>query len=291
MPDEPWSTAELAEALSPLLVGTRGLLRPRDCTVLDVRPREHDVLVRFRWMSYPHVLGRGLPPRSQYTEDGGSLEPRYWASDALTWFDEQLCTGLLVTASRRERPGFIELVDRPGPAADRRFCTTSTEPDDEDVWSAVDLFEQDGFDTRPVRAIRADGSLIAWVRAHLDSRTGSPWVGHAAVTRTGATTARLEFCEVAGDVPGTVVVDLCRTAAHIASWHGAQRVVTSLGQPELSILGFVQRDDHRELDTAFLGEDHEAVGALIRGSRAWKPSGRVRRAALLARLTHRVVGR
>lgn len=96
MVENDWSAQQLSEALRPLLLGRELYVwAPGDGTVLDVRAGSDDVLVTFRFMSYPHVLGFRLALVSEYTENSTSESPEEWASDAYTWLEEQLGTGLV----------------------------------------------------------------------------------------------------------------------------------------------------------------------------------------------------
>ena len=135
----------------------------------------------------------------------------------------------------------------------------------------------DEFDTSTVRALHADRTLISWHRAYLNNRSGSPYVGHAAVVGVDAETARIEFCDVRPDVPVTVTLELCRLAAHQASWHGARRVLTDVNDPALAVLGFRRTGRTAELDTQFLHVDHFAAAQLMAQTGTWRPTWKLRR--------------
>ncbi len=288
MPERGWSPEELAAELRPLLLGEGnfwGVWQPADCKVLDVRPGDDDVLVTFRFMCYPHDLGYRLALVSEYAEDGVVHPPDHWASDAYTWLQEQLGTGLVSRGARQQRDGVIELSE-PGYPYDERFATDSIELTSLDGWVALDSFRSEGLDSSAVEDLRAAGTLISWERAYLDNRAGWPYVGHAAAVRTGDGTAHLAFCHVVAGVPDTVMLQLCHGAAQEASWQGARRVTTDLAHPALDLLGFRHRDGRRELATDFLHVDHAAVARLLSASQRWRPLRR----SLRARLQRRFAG-
>lgn len=248
-------------------------------TVLNIAPRGQDIVVTFHWMAYPHRLAYAIGPHSEYNDDAEVEEPERWADDALTWLQEQLGTGLVLRGARRRDGDIIELTE-PGWLVDHRFYTDSIQPagePDRYAWDAIHLFQDDGFDTTTVQALRSAGTLISWERSYLNNRTGSPYVGHAATATVDADTAELVYCDTRPDVPRTVTLDLCLAAVHQASWRGARRVLTSLDDPILDVLGFRDHGDGRELDTSFLDVDYASATWLLDQTRRWRPSRDIRR--------------
>lgn len=262
--------AALAHSLPP--GSTLSAVEADDTTIVDIVARADDVLVRFRWMAYPHVLAFAMGPESTYMPAETAAE---WAGQARLLLEEELGTGLVVRATRHRTGGWIEL-SRPELPVDRRFYSDVVTPGPDVGWDAVRYFERDGFSTTIPRARRRDGSLISWHRAYVNNKHGAPFVGHATVARVDADTARLEQCETSAGTPETVALDLCLRAAHSASWSGARTVVTDLDLPVLTIMGFESRGGHRVLDTTFLSVDHAAAAHLLASRSAWRPPRRRR---------------
>ncbi|NUR98306.1 MAG: hypothetical protein HOV67_23995, partial [Kribbellaceae bacterium] len=206
----------LATALAQSLTAgsTLGAVEAGDTTIVVVSARPDDVLVRFRWMAYPHMLAYGLSPEGPYMPVETAVE---WAGHARLLLEEELGTGLLVRATRHRRDGFIEVAG-PDLPVDQRFYSDMISPDSSVGWEAIRYFERDGFNTRIPRARRKDGSLISWHRAYVNNESGSPYVGHATVVRVDADTAYLEHCDISPGTPESVALDLCLPAAHSASW-------------------------------------------------------------------------
>jgi hypothetical protein len=275
VPDERWSTADAAAALQELIPPGSSImaLEAGDCTVLSLTGRAADVLMTFRWRHYPYLLGLGAPRTISYSSADEHLSAEGWASDAYTWLQEELSTGVLARASRAHRGSFIELVE-PDLPNDSRFYMSGVGPEDDVAWEALEYFEKDGFNAGSVRAARADATLISWERAYLNTRTASRYVGHAAAVTVDSTTARLLLCDVAPNVPDTVYLDLCLGASHQASWTRARIVQTALDHAVLDTIGFRRVGDLRELTTDFLDVDHDAYRQILHKSRRWKPPRR-----------------
>lgn len=282
--------AALAAALGRLLPpgSTLDALGPRDVTVVDVGAGPADVLVRFRWKAYPYLLGHRLGPDVAYLPVETAPD---WADQARMHLVEELGTGLVARAVRREGDGFIELTATDLPD-DRRFHVDALPPGDDPAWEGVRFVERDGLDTSVPRARRRAGTLVSWHRASVNDERGAPFVGHVTVTRVDAGTALLEQCETSPGVPASVVLGLCHRAAHAASWAGATRVVTDVDHPALGILGFTHADTdthtgtgthtgtavgRRELDTRFLSVDADAARQLLDAEPGWDPSALPRR--------------
>ena len=222
------------------------------------------------------LLAYAFGPHSEYSDDAEVEDPARWAVDAVTWLEEQLGTGLVARAARHRDSDVIELTE-PGWSFDHRFHLHSVQADGDDAaWMAIGFFEADGFDTAIVRALRADGTLISWIRAYLNNRTGSPYVGHAAVASVDSDSARLVYCDTRPDVPATVTLDLCLAAAQEAACCGARRVLTGLDDSNLRMLGFRDRGRGPELDTDFLNVDYRSAAQLLDATRRWRPSRNIR---------------
>ncbi|WP_207556024.1 hypothetical protein [Intrasporangium flavum] len=259
----------LAEAMRRVLPpgSRRREVEHDDTLVVDVVARADDVLVRFRWMGYPYDLGFALDPGSAYAPFDGADD---WAGQAVLLLDEELGTGLVARARRHERDGFIELTS-PDVPSDRRCYVQTVRPGADVGWNAVPFVRRDGLDASVATSRRRDGTLLSWHLAHVDDVSGAPYVGHAVVVRLDADTALLEECVTTPGTPGSVTLDLCRLAAHSASWHGARSVVTDLEHPALGILGFEDRGGQRVLDTRFLSVDHDAADRLVAAQPDWRP--------------------
>ncbi|WP_323097341.1 hypothetical protein [Intrasporangium sp. YIM S08009] len=262
--------------MSALAAAMRGLLPPgsglrgvgeADATVVDVLARDDDVLVRFRWMAYPHDLAYALHRDSAYAPFETAED---WAGQATVELEEELGTGVVARALRDQCDGFIELTS-PDVPSDRRFTVDSVRPGDDLGWKAVRYVRRDGLDPSVATSRRRDGTLLSWHRASVDDAVRSPYVGQCVVVGLDAETALLEQCVATPGTPGSVVLDLCRLAAHSASWHGARSVVTDLEHPALEILGFEHQGGRRVLDTRFLSVDHAAAARLVASEPDWRP--------------------
>jgi len=84
VPEELWSTADGAAALSALIPPGSSIraLEAGDCTVLSLTARSTDVLLTFRWRRYPYTLGLGAPRTVSYEVPYEHLSAEGWARDA-----------------------------------------------------------------------------------------------------------------------------------------------------------------------------------------------------------------
>ena len=236
-----------------------------DVTIVGVSPRPDDVLVRFRWMSYPYVLGFALRREWPYLPVDTAAE---WAVDAQILLLEEVGTGLVARGTRELHADFIGL-SLPDWPRDRRYYLSGfgSDPSPEYFACAAD----DGFAVATSRLRQREGSLLSWQRAFVNSATGGPMVGHATVSRVDAVTGRLDECEVIG-APASVTLALCWAAVHGASWHGVRRIVTELDDPVLDVLGFTPQGPTLVVDTTFLSMDHDAAARLVASSADWHPT-------------------
>jgi hypothetical protein len=235
---------ELASAIPP---GTHldAVGGAEDVTVVGVGARPDGVLVRFRWMSYPHVLGFVLPTDGAYGRVDTAAQ---WAVDARILLLEELGTGL-VALGRRERHDDVIELSHPSWPHDRRFHVSGLGPGRARRHFADAA--RDGFDVTTPRSRRRQGSLLSWQRAFANTTAG-PMLGHATASRVDDVTGRLDQCQVVAGAPATVALALCALAVHTASWHGLRRVVTDLDDPVLELLGFTSRGGTRVVETTFL---------------------------------------
>ena len=235
-----------------------------DVTVVGVDARPDGVLVRFRWMSYPHVLGFVLPTDGAYGRVDTAAE---WAVDARIQLLEELGTGLVATGRRERHDDFIEL-SHPSRPHDRRFHVSGLGPGQARTHFADAA--RDGFDVTTTRSRRRQGRLLTWQRAFADTPTG-PMLGHATASRVDDVTGRLDHCQVVAGAPATVTLTLCGLAVHTASWHGLRRVVTDLDDPVLGLLGFTSQGGTRVVETTFLSMDHDGTDLLLESASGWRP--------------------
>lgn len=228
-----------------------------DVTVVGVDARADDVLVRFRWLAYPHLLGCALGADGPYGPVDTAAE---WAADARIWLLEELGTGLVARGTRTSNADVIELSPPDWPR-DRRFHLAGFGLDTgrEDLAAGA----RDGFDVATPTLREREGTLLSWQRAFVDGPAGGPMVGHATASRVDAVTGRLDHCEVVTGAPDTVTLALCWAAVHAASWRGVRHVVTDLDHPVLDVLGFERDGRSRVVDTRFASMDHAAAARLV----------------------------
>jgi hypothetical protein len=235
-----------------------------DVTIVGVSPRPDDVLVRFRWLSYPYVLGFGLRTQSAYLPVGTAAE---WAADARILLLEEVGTGLVARGTRVLRSDFIEL-GLPDWPHDRRYHVSGLAS--AASRSCFSLASHDGFDVATPRRRQREGSLLSWQRAFVNRAAGGSMAGHATVSRVDAVTGRLDECQVIG-APASVTLALCWSAVHHASWQGLRHIVTDLDDPVLDVLGFTPQGRSRVVDTTFLSMDHAAAQQVVTSSADWHP--------------------
>ena len=123
-----------------------------DVTIVGVSPRPDDVLVRFRWLSYPHVLGFGLRTQWPYLPVDTAAE---WAVDGQILLLEEVGTGLVARGTRVLRSDFIEL-GLPDWPHDRRYHVSgfASAPSR----SYFSFASRDGFDVATPRRRQCKGS-------------------------------------------------------------------------------------------------------------------------------------
>lgn len=71
-------------------------------------------------------------------------------------------------------------------------------------------------------------TLIAWVTAHENNASGSPYVGQATIVRDTPKVARLDYVELVDGARSTLVLEIVRTATHAAADSGFRTVVIDL---------------------------------------------------------------
>lgn len=255
---DPWPRAET-------LLATRSELVSLGAVVDGFRGRGvelHDegVRVLFRWWSDPNTYRvrfelPATPVDSPWT--GMPVDSAdEWASGVSGWLMEELQTGLVRRAGRRDVDGVVEL-----------------DPDEQRGWDITGWNVSMSAVTTPVRAaltlatagvgpvritqLVVGGRLISWLHAYVDNDTGSPVVGQAAVGWvTGrAGPAGLDMVALDADVPVSVGRALAHHAVHDAAEAGATEVTTTLGHPWLHDVGFRPSADGPglALDTRRLG--------------------------------------
>lgn len=240
-----YSQDEAVAALRPLLLG-RGVAD--GFRLVDLRAQGRDVLVVFRWRKNRHIFGVVIPysPHVGHStgEPIGSAEE--WATEVSWWLTEELDTGYVGRARRRREPDYIELHGT-GYEPDRRYYVSRVYGDG--AWLA-----QCGWDVSVARTLGDRGQLMAWLQAHVNSRSGGPVVGQAVVGRLANGDAELAMLHVAPGVPDVVARDLAWVGVYEAGNHGAERLkVDSTQSRLLTGMGFQPADhDNGWLDTAAL---------------------------------------
>ncbi|MCW2778816.1 MAG: hypothetical protein JWN17_2541 [Frankiales bacterium] len=203
-----------------------------------------DVVVRFRWRELPYALQARFGP-DDLAEGAWTgtplLTPHEWAYEVSGFLMEELDTGGVAWAARRQRGEEVELLlDAPRVGAlapDRKPAYfVSTWP-----LGAVGFAAGKGFDVAPVRHAVEQDRLVSWWSAYVDNDRGEPYVAQLVVVRDDDVTARLEHLEVRPDLPGpvpdSVLAEMAYLAAFDAACRGMRRVVTDLDHPALRHVG------------------------------------------------------
>ena len=243
-----------------------------DCDVVEVRDAPGEVVLLVRWQRDPRLYGVPIPlgdtRRDFYSGDPVESDEE-WLDSVSLGLTILVDTGFEVGARRTAVGDHIELRTEGSWPDDERFYYDVVDPADPASWERVRVVAEDGLDPAAALASRDAGRLIAWVTGYENNSAGSPYVGHAVVSWTGATTAHVEHVEVAEGVPVTVLVDLVHLAAHAAGSAGALVVTTDRDEPELGVAGFRERPGGpRVVDTGFLEEDPAGAARLLKTTRA-----------------------
>ncbi|MFK5585093.1 hypothetical protein [Serinicoccus sp. LYQ131] len=221
------------EAMAALEVLLRGGTVPDGFELVDVRSEGPGVLVLFRWHRNRPVFGTVISWSGGVGVSTGlpvdSVDE--WAFEAWLYLTEELETGYVRRALRRQKTGYIHLGEGVG-ERDRRYYTSSVPGDG--AWLA-----DEGWNVENARRLRDEGHLIAWLQACRDRRRSPSVVGQAVVARRSDGDAELSVLDVAAGVPEVVRRDLAREAVHEAGDDGAARITTSPAHSELlTAMGF-----------------------------------------------------
>lgn len=222
-------------ALKPLLGGTTV---PDGFRLVDVRSEGSDLVVLFRWRSNRHVFGIVFPWRAAVGVSTGQpvASAGEWATEVSWWLAEELDTGYVGRAWRRQKPDYIELYDR-GYEFDDRYYVSQVPGNG--AWLA-----HCGWDVSIARGLRRRGLLVAWLQAYLNNASGDPVVGQAVVGRLATGEAELAVLDVTSGVPDVVARDLVWVAVHEADDDGAARIKVPGGHTWLlAELGFAPVGD------------------------------------------------
>lgn len=239
------------KAIAALEVLLRGRLVPDGFRLVDVRPAGPDVLVLFRWRRNRHIFGIVLPWSGVLGLSTGepvrSVEE--WASEAWLSLTEELDTGYVTRALRRQKAGYVQLCEQ-AYEFDRRYYVSSVPGDGS--WLA-----HCGWDVDLARRLRDGGQLIAWLQAYVNDESGEPVVGQAVVARRLGGDAELVVLDVAAGVPDVVSQDLAWAAVHEAGDDGAVRMRASPAHSQLlTAMGFeASTDDGMWVGTSGLQTD------------------------------------
>ncbi|MEV4113374.1 hypothetical protein [Nonomuraea sp. NPDC049695] len=227
-----WSRQEIFAAVRTCL--SRAGAVTEGYSYVDVRTEPDGMVVLFRWRRdrnlYAFAVEYPAAPRSPWT--GLPVHSAdEWAADVEGRLAEELATGLVRRGRRTVRDGYVLLDPRDAPDLHPPGFFISSVPPHATApgaWLATAGMEVD----LPRRLI-AQGRLVCWVQAYVDSARGGPFVGHAAASWEDEqrTTARLELVQVLPGVPVEVRGALARVAISEAAEAGALRVVTAIGDP------------------------------------------------------------
>lgn len=239
------------EAIAALEVLLGGRSVPDGFRLVDVRHAGPDVLVLFRWRRVRHIFGIVFPWSGAFGLSTGepvrSVEE--WASEAWLSLTEELDTGYVTRALRRQKTGYVQLCDQ-AYEFDRRYYVSPVPGDGS--WLA-----HCGWNVDLARRLRDGGQLIAWLQVNVNNERGEPVVGQAVVARQLDGDAELAVLDVATGVPDVVSQDLARAAVQEAGDDGAVRMRASSAHSQLlSAMGFeVSTKDGTWVDTSGLPTD------------------------------------
>ncbi|MFK5636057.1 hypothetical protein [Ornithinimicrobium sp. LYQ103] len=240
------------EAVAALASMLRGPLVADGFRLIDVRHQGPDVLVLFRWRENRHVFGVVIPwPEAISLTTGEPADsPEEWAAEASLRLAEELDTGYVGRALRRQKPDHIELFGR-GYEFDGRYYISQVPGDG--AWLA-----HCGWNVRVARRLRDRGLLIAWLQTYVNNASGEPVVGQAVVGRRPDGDAELAVLDVATDAPDVIARDLIWVAVHEAGDGGAVRIkIPGRHSRLMTAMGFqtVRDDDGAWADTSPLDMD------------------------------------
>lgn len=224
--------------MAALEVLLRGGTVPDGFQLVDVRPEGPDVLVLFRWRRNRPVFGTVISWSDSVGVSTGlpvdSVDE--WAFEAWLYLTEELETGYVRRALRRQKPDYIHLGEGVG-ERDRRYYVSSVPGDG-------DRLAHEGWNVEAAQRLRAEGHLIAWLQACRDRRRSPTVVGQAVIARRPDGDADLSVLDVAAGAPEVVRRTLTREAIHEAGDVGAARVKASPVDSELlTAMGFQASSD------------------------------------------------
>ncbi len=227
-----FSIDEAIASLQPLLQAEH--LVADGFHLVEVRPEDGEILVRFRWSRNRHVFGIKLDLSDPSVGLTGERirSADQWAGEVFWRLEEERNTGYLVRAERRRMADYIELHGR-GYSFDSRYYVSNVPAVSDGSWLA-----DCGLDIRPATLLRRQGRLIAWLQAYLNNAHGEPFVGQVILGWASDTAAEIYALDLVSGTPSTVARDLALVAVHAASNDGAEVVTTSLTHPELRSVGF-----------------------------------------------------
>jgi hypothetical protein len=267
-----WTAEETAGAVRAALAGHHRWGAGVDVHDVPVAGRDIQVLLSYARDPQRYAVCFALPDAAESAPDGPWTgtpveSPQEWAAEVAGWLEEEFCTGFARRAGRLPRDGFIELTARPGGCPDG-WCLYG-------VTSESDVRRESGWDMAAARRARAEGRLIAWLRADHESaaRTVEPppallrrlahtrfgfaftaaWpirlLGHVAVAweREATGVARVEAVETVEDAGPEAFRLLAGHGVHAAAEAGAHTVVGT--HPGLAGLGFRSADGALRLRT------------------------------------------
>jgi hypothetical protein len=245
------------------------------CVVVEVRRSADEVVLLVRWADDPQDYGIPISlmdtRRDFYYTNFSVDSDEEWLDSVGLGMTVRMGTGFVASARRRDLGEYIELREEEGWPDDRRFYH---QDGDHEPHRLAEALARDGLNVEPVLRLLDAGTLLAWVVAYENNSTGMPFVGHAAIARVDAKSARLEHLEVVEDVPLTAELNLAYYCSHNAARRGALTIETSLDEARLDIVGFrTSPDGVRRLNTNFIDADPDTArllleADLLRGS-AW----------------------
>ena len=225
----PWTREDLLAAARTVL------LRPDAVTAgfhgEAVTVEDNELVVRFMWRRHPRRFQIRLPledlPHGSWTGMPTST-PLEWVHEISGLLMEELDTGAMHWAARRERDGVIELNLSAGPPLPSAYYISDVRPE------AAQWLAEQGLEVEEAVGAERSGALMAWLQMYVDNARGEPTVGHVVIVRgPDPRIARLAQLQIVAEVPLADSTRLAHHALCTAAEAGAVHIVSPWQHPAL----------------------------------------------------------